>query len=61
MTDSEFLRWLRGRLVNVYKESENVDFVQRLDRIIDRKFPESAKKRGISLFDRLVTCCKQRS
>jgi hypothetical protein len=36
MTDAEFLRWLRGRLVNVYKESENVDFVQRLDRIIDR-------------------------
>ena len=35
MTDSEFLRWLRGRLVNVYKESENVDFVQRLDRIIE--------------------------
>jgi hypothetical protein len=34
MSDSEFLRWLRSRLVNVYGESENVDFVQRLDRII---------------------------
>jgi hypothetical protein len=36
MTDSEFLLWLRDRLVVVYKESANVDFVQRLNRIIDR-------------------------
>ena len=36
MTDAEFLRWIRNRLVNVYKESENVDFVQRLDVIITK-------------------------
>lgn len=27
MTDSEFLYWLADRLVKVYGESENVDFV----------------------------------
>lgn len=27
---SDFLRWLADRLVNVYGESENVDFVLRL-------------------------------
>lgn len=30
MSDSEFLDWLADRLVNVYGESENVDFVRRL-------------------------------
>lgn len=30
MTSKEFLDWVADRLVNVYGESENVDFVQRL-------------------------------
>ncbi len=30
MLDKEFLNWLADRLVNVYKESPYVDFVQKL-------------------------------
>lgn len=33
MSDGEFLRWLVDRLVLVYGESENVDFVHRLRKI----------------------------
>lgn len=33
MSDSEFLNWLADRLVNVYGESENVDFVQKLRKV----------------------------
>lgn len=33
MTDSEFLEWIAARLVNVYHESENVDFVLKLRKI----------------------------
>ena len=32
-TDAEFLNWIADRFVNVYGESENVDFVQRLRKI----------------------------
>lgn len=34
MTDSQFLSWLRDRLIFVYGESPNVDFVLRLERIV---------------------------
>lgn len=30
MNDTEFLNWVADRLVYVYHEGENVDFVQRL-------------------------------
>lgn len=30
MDDIDFLKWIADRLVNVYGESENVDFVQKL-------------------------------
>lgn len=30
MKDSEYLFWLRDRLINVYGEDQNVDFVQKL-------------------------------
>lgn len=33
MSDPEFLRWLHVRLVQVYGESTNMDFVQRLNTI----------------------------
>lgn len=33
MTDSEFLNWLADRLVHVYGESENVDFVLKVRRL----------------------------
>lgn len=36
MNDIEFLKWIRDRLVHVYKESPNTDFVQRLERVIKR-------------------------
>lgn len=32
-TDATFLNWIADRLVNVYKESPNVDFVLRLREI----------------------------
>lgn len=35
MTDSEFLTWIRDRIINVYGESPNVDFVLRLGEIIE--------------------------
>jgi hypothetical protein len=34
--DRDFLSWLRERLINVYGESENVDFVHKLTAIRDR-------------------------
>jgi hypothetical protein len=34
MEDSEFLSWLKERLINVYGESPNVDFVLRLGEIV---------------------------
>lgn len=33
MTDLEYLDWLKERLVNVYGESPNMDFVQTIDRV----------------------------
>lgn len=36
-TDKEFLLWLAARLVHVYKESELVDFVQRLQAIAQKQ------------------------
>ena len=34
MTNSEHLQWLHDRIVNVYGESENVDFLIRFREII---------------------------
>tara|TARA_R110000822_G_scaffold10794_2_gene40478 strand:- start:602 stop:844 length:243 start_codon:yes stop_codon:yes gene_type:complete len=36
MTDNEFLNWMVGRLVDVYNEDENTDFVLRLKAIADK-------------------------
>jgi hypothetical protein len=33
MSDSDFIKWIHDRLINVYGENKNVDFVQRLDRV----------------------------
>jgi hypothetical protein len=34
-TDKDFLKWLCDRLINVYDESPNVDFVIKLRNIIE--------------------------
>jgi hypothetical protein len=34
MTDAQFLTWIRDRIVYVYGESPNVDFVLRLGEIL---------------------------
>lgn len=36
LLDAEFLHWIVDRLINVYGESPNIDFVHRLKRIVDR-------------------------
>ena len=44
MTDSEQLQWLHDRIVNVYGENENVDFLIRFREIIkDIKDEEDIK------------------
>jgi hypothetical protein len=35
MNDTEFLKWLVERLTLVYGESGNMDFVRKLERIIE--------------------------
>lgn len=39
MSDAEYLRWLRDRLIYVYSESPNCDYVKRLERIIEHLKP----------------------
>lgn len=36
MTDKEFLNWIIDRLIHVYGESPNVDFLLRLKKIADK-------------------------
>jgi hypothetical protein len=35
MKDSEHLEWIHNRIVEVYKESRNVDFLIRMRKIIE--------------------------
>ena len=35
MTDKEYLQWIHDRIVNVYGENENVDFLFRMKEIIE--------------------------
>lgn len=48
MTDKEFLSWLTDRLVNVYGESENVDFVTKL-RAIAHALPDAQATPNVSV------------
>lgn len=36
LLDAEFLHWIVDRLINVYGESPNIDFVHRVRSIADR-------------------------
>ena len=38
MTDKEFLQWIYDRLIHVYKENKNYDYMHKLKEIID-KYP----------------------
>jgi hypothetical protein len=49
MTDIEFLRWIRARMVNVYGESPNVDFVLRLDQLIEKLEGEAEERALVAL------------
>ncbi len=40
MTDAEFLQWVHDRMIYVYGESPNVDFLHRLREIIAARQPE---------------------
>lgn len=35
MTDIEILQFIRGRLINVHGEDPGLDFIRRLDRVIE--------------------------
>ena len=39
-TDKEHLQWIHNRIVEVYGESENVDFLIRMRKIIDKQETE---------------------
>lgn len=46
MDDGEFLHWMADRLVNVYGESENVDFVQKLRKMANKLNPQTDRARA---------------
>lgn len=56
MSDKEFLLWLRDRLVFVYKESPNTDFVLKLTKIAESK--ETHKDCGGELIPAEYQCIK---
>jgi hypothetical protein len=37
MNNADFLEWLKDRLIYVYHEPENIDFVLRLKKIIEEE------------------------
>jgi hypothetical protein len=58
-SDREFLEWLAERLVNVYGESPNVDFVQRL-RVVAAGLPDNQPDTRERLEARLAELLAQR-
>lgn len=45
MKDSDFLYWLRDRLVNVYGEDPHLDFVMKLNEIAKKMEKDEARDR----------------
>lgn len=45
-TDKEFLQWIHDRIVNVYRESENVDFLHRLRAVIEESETEETEEQA---------------
>ena len=56
MTDLEYLDWLKERLINVYRENPNVDFVQTLDRVSLNYQRLDAQVRNAEYFWRSHVC-----
>lgn len=54
MKDLEFLNWIADRLVNVYGESPNVDFVHKLREIADAPLQKALRNPSDELIERLV-------
>jgi hypothetical protein len=48
MKDSEFVKWIADRIVNVYGESENVDFIHRLRKVVENLEHTEYKESNIS-------------
>lgn len=46
MSDKEFLHWLILRIIKVYRENPNVDFVQRLKKIADKLYEDTSFDKG---------------
>ena len=40
MNDKKHLQWIHDRIVNVYGENENLDFLIRLRKIIENQTPK---------------------
>jgi hypothetical protein len=47
MNDNEFLQWLQDRIINVYGESPNTDFVLRLEEIRKRYWAREPREEQI--------------
>ena len=45
MKDSDFLYWLRDRLINVYGEDPHLDFVMKLNEIAKKMEKDEARDR----------------
>jgi hypothetical protein len=48
MTNKEFLHWIANRLVNVYKEHPNTDFVLKLKEIADDQISNATLAKRIA-------------
>jgi len=45
MKDSDFLYWLRDRLINVYGEDPHLDFVMKFNEIVKKMEKDEARDR----------------
>jgi hypothetical protein len=48
MTNKEFLHWIANRLVNVYKEHPNTDFVLKLKEVADNQISNATLAKRIA-------------
>jgi len=48
MTNKDFLHWIAGRLVNVYNEHPNTDFVLKLKEVADAQISNATLAKRIA-------------